>query len=393
LHELISVGQAWTTLVKEKLEKGLTVEELKQLSDEGAMLRIEVPQAATIQTRYEAALKWLDETKDVLTTTDIDQVQYEKWLNRAQRISLQHIRVDLIAERIQSAQRWRQSACSLFCKSAGSLPDALGLRYLVYEHLKRQDNRTSSVDGACLCQEEKPGWMVQCGFCDAWYHGQCIYVTKSTVGTNSQFRCPVCCKRKGVPYPFDKRSPKELPVLDDVLALLKEGAELHTTVSEFAWIKSIAEEAAQWKARAVFALDECALVELNVDADVRHKQTDWQVPRPRGDPMDVDVALDPDSSERKLLHDVESNSSDCSRSRGRHMHPALTLNDDDVDLPSSCCTSIEEMLFCDEEDAIPSLDPPAEPLRLAKEEYSSIVTQEIKIAALLDESRGATATL
>ena len=270
LQELMSIGHGWSRLVKEKLEKASTVQELEQLAKEGGMLRIEMPHIATVQSRYEDALKWLDETKDALTETNYDH--YEKWLHNARRILLQHERIDMITERIESAQKWRQSARSLFCKPTESLVDALGHRYLVHEQLNLQANRTSSaLDTACPCRDEKPGWTIQCDFCDVWYHGQCIsngftqmYVTKSTVGQKSVFQCPICCKRKGVPYPFEKPM-KDRPALDDVLALLKDGSELQTKVPEFAVIASIAEEATQWKTRALAFLAECPLTELDFD--------------------------------------------------------------------------------------------------------------------------------
>lgn len=198
LKELMSIGHGWSRLVKEKLEKASTVQELEQLAKEGGMLRIEMPHIATVQSRYEDALKWLDETKDVLTATNIDQ--YENWLHSARRISLQHERVDMINERIESAQKWRQSARSLFCKPAESLVDALGHRYPVHEQLNLQ----------------------------------------------------------AIAKPM-----KDRPALDDVLALLKDGSELQTKVPEFAVIASIAEEATQWKARALAVLAECPLTELD----------------------------------------------------------------------------------------------------------------------------------
>ena len=378
LHELMSASQAWTTSVKEKLDEGSTVEELKQLADDGAMLRIEVPQVAMIQSRYEDALKWVDETQDALANTDIGQ--YEKWLDSARRISLQHDRVEMIAHRVESAQNWRQSACSLFCKSAESLADALGLQYLVHEHLKRLANRSCDAT-TCLCQDEKPGWMVQCDFCDAWYHGRCIYITKSSVSTNSQFMCPVCCKRKGVPYPFDKKSTKERPALDDVLAVLKEGSELQTKVSEFALIKSIAEEVAQWKTRAAAALADCPMVELNFEA-VRRKQP-VQSPRPNGDAMDIDIAAETVAiGDKKDVVADRASGDTCSGG------PEPAPHDDDCVRQSLRGGMTIDSMLCDEEEAIPTSDSPAKDMRLAEEELAEWVRHETKISALLLESQG-----
>jgi hypothetical protein len=340
LKELMSIGHGWSRLVKEKLEKASTVQELEQLAKEGGMLRIEMPHIATVQSRYEDALKWLDETKDVLTATNIDQ--YEKWLHSARRISLQHERVDMINERIESAQKWRQSARSLFCKPAESLVDALGHRYPVHEQLNLQ-------------AIAKPR--------------------------------------------------KDRPALDDVLALLKDGSELQTKVPEFAVIASIAEEATQWKARALAVLAECPLTELNFEV-TRQKQTIQPVPQPIADPMDVNVAnvaqllllaLDTSAGIKscdavnKDSMTADSHSGGGSYSGGARVHPASTRKKDCCAPHSSCDTTIEWTPFADEADATVSPDSPAKALRPPKEEHASWLAQQSKITELLQESHGSAA--
>ena len=163
--------------------------------------------------------------------------------------------------------------------------------------------------------------------------------------------------------------------------MLKEGSELQTTVSEFALIKSIAEEVAQWKTRAAAALADCPMVELNFEA-VRRKQP-VQIPRPNGDAMDIDVAAETVAiGDQKAVVADHASGDKCSGG------PELTPHDDDCVRQSSRGGMTIDSMLCDEEEAIPTSDSPAKDMRLAEEELAEWVKHETKISALLLESQG-----
>ena len=45
----------------------------------------------------------------------------------------------------------------------------------------------------CLCKEPWQGrFMIQCDFCDKWYHGSCVNVTATEALNIAQFRCAAC---------------------------------------------------------------------------------------------------------------------------------------------------------------------------------------------------------
>ena len=45
----------------------------------------------------------------------------------------------------------------------------------------------------CLCRTPDDGqFMIQCDYCDEWYHGACINLTPEQADMWVKFRCPRC---------------------------------------------------------------------------------------------------------------------------------------------------------------------------------------------------------
>lgn len=45
----------------------------------------------------------------------------------------------------------------------------------------------------CLCRKPDDGkLMIQCDYCDEWYHGACINITPEQADMLVKFRCPRC---------------------------------------------------------------------------------------------------------------------------------------------------------------------------------------------------------
>ena len=53
------------------------------------------------------------------------------------------------------------------------------------------DNADDSMH--CLCKQPWQGrFMIQCDFCDKWFHGSCVDVTATEALNIAQFKCEVC---------------------------------------------------------------------------------------------------------------------------------------------------------------------------------------------------------
>ncbi|VDI71161.1 COMPASS component SPP1 [Mytilus galloprovincialis] len=53
--------------------------------------------------------------------------------------------------------------------------------------------KATNPDLYCLCRKPDDGlFMIQCDFCDEWYHGACIDLTPQLADTMVKFRCPRC---------------------------------------------------------------------------------------------------------------------------------------------------------------------------------------------------------
>jgi hypothetical protein len=52
------------------------------------------------------------------------------------------------------------------------------------------------VKGYCLCRQPYDGFMIGCDGCSEWYHGPCIGVTESQADRTHKFLCVRCCVKK-----------------------------------------------------------------------------------------------------------------------------------------------------------------------------------------------------
>ena len=215
-------------------ERALTVEkvaleEMHSLVAEGENLDVAVEELDYLEGMATEAVGWL-KTADALeaSTATLDEVQ--KCVKQYGKINLLSERVEGLRERAGAGVAWLDAARELFRESAIQL----GSLQLIL-----------SSDGDpiyCVCRQpdDLQRLMIECEHCEIWYHINCLGISpakaKQFEKGLADFKCPECCARDGVKYPFDprvKEAPlKKLPSAGAAAALLREADALTVSVEE-----------------------------------------------------------------------------------------------------------------------------------------------------------------
>ena len=121
---------------------------------------------------------------------------------------------------------------------------------------KRLSKKSEEIDATtmdstrqlyCICKKEweENKFYIGCDFCEDWFHGRCVGVTRDTVGIEL-FRCPKC-----------KSANRNTPLSHSDFSLFSEGKKQNISETEYSKQKEDGEEKEKQESEVQIAKDQC----------------------------------------------------------------------------------------------------------------------------------------